>query len=281
MFGEIARLRPRIFQLTSGGAGYGQHALLAATLMPGVRTVLVEHLAVDTDNDLQRRIKRVNIRHLSAHLAPGERSARLVETINGLPAGAVRSVINGVPDEPPVPIPRVSDGPVIGGIGRLHSQKGFDLLVRALAGLPDAQLVLVGDGPERDSLISLAKELGVDERLHLAGWSERPRDYLTSFDVFALPSRNEAYPLVLIEAMLGGVPIVAARVGSVAELVPDGEAGLLIEPEDLQALTSSLRTLIDDPEMRRRMGERGRAVGLTISPERMARAYEQIYRSLM
>lgn len=274
-------LRPEIFQANVGGGAAAQHALVVASLLPGVKTLVVEHLAVDCDNDLQRRIKRFTNRHLAGHVAVGAAAAREIEAMSGLPAGRVRSIHNGVPDVPLSPMARAFPGPVIGTVGRLHRQKGFDILLRALAALPGANLVIVGDGPDRLELEALAAELGVAPRVRFEGWSDRPRDHLTAFDIFALPSRFEGFPLAILEAMLAGLPVVATRVGSVAEAVADGETGTLVAPEDVTGLTEALAPLITDAELRAAMGARGRERALALGPAAMAAAYEALYDELL
>jgi glycosyltransferase involved in cell wall biosynthesis len=209
------------------------YAEAAALLTPGVRIVAVDHLPVDGAIPRVRRLARRQLaRRLHAHVAVGEQAARLVERFVGLPAGAVRGVANGVPAAQPQPVARLAPGPIVGSLGRLTDQKGYDALVRALPALPDATLVLVGDGPERPALEALAAELGVADRLHVTGWTDDARRHLPAFDVFALPSRWEGMPLVILEAMHAGLPVVASDVGSVAESVRDGETGYVAPPGD-------------------------------------------------
>ena len=105
---------------------------------------------------LQRGLKRFTSHRLAAHVAVGEPAAREVEALAGLPPGSVRSIPNGVPDVALDPLPRPFERPTLGSLGRLDRQKGYDVLLHALAALPDTALVLVGDGPERRSLETLA-----------------------------------------------------------------------------------------------------------------------------
>jgi glycosyltransferase involved in cell wall biosynthesis len=259
------------------------YAELAAQLTPGVRVVAVNHLPMDGDIPRTRRLgRRLLARRFDAHVAVGERAARLVEGFVGLPAGSVRGVANGVPAEQPPPAERLAAGPIVGSLGRLTDQKGFDALVRALPELPDATLVLVGDGPERGSLEALAAELGVAERLVVTGWTADARRHLPAFDVFALPSRWEGMPLVILEAMHAGLPVLASDVGSVAEAVADGETGYVVAPGDDRALRERLAELLGDAALRRRLGDRARAVARDcFTAEAMARRYEAVYRDVL
>ncbi len=259
---------------------YGE---LAGLLSPGVRVLAVDHLPVPAAVPRARRLlRRLIARRLDAHLAVGERVARSVEQLVGLRAGTVASIPNGVPVEAIEPMPALAPAPVIGSLGRLTEQKGYDLLVRALPELPQATLVLVGDGPERSALERLARELGVSERLIVVGWVSEPRRYLPAFDVFALPSRWEGMPLGIIEAMQSALPVLATDVGSVVELVGDGQTGYVVPVEDRHALRDRLRRLLGDPALRRRMGERGRLVALEqFTDVAMARHYEAAYRAVL
>jgi glycosyltransferase involved in cell wall biosynthesis len=163
-------------------------------------------------------------------------------------------------------------------MGRLEPQKGFDVLFRALRNVDNATLVLVGDGSERERLQALARELGIEGRIVWQGWTEDARSYLPSFDLLVLSSRFEGFPLVLLEAHLAETAVVATDVGSVAEAVVDGESGLLVPPDDDEALTVAIRRLLDDAELRQRLALRGRRLVLErFTAEHMARAFRSLY----
>lgn len=271
-------LRPHIVHASLQTTWSAQYGLLAALLTPGARAVAVEQLPFPSESGLQRSTKRFVSRRLAAHVAVGERAARLVESNAGLPQGHVQTVYNGLPDTGPTQSGSGEPGGVIGALGRLTEQKGFDLLVRALAELPDARLVIVGEGEERPALEALARELGVEDRFELAGYDAQARQRLAGFDVFALPSRYEGFPLAIVEAMLARLPVVATNVGSVAEAVIDGETGALIPPEDERALTDALARLLGDPDERARLGAAGRSRAITrFLSDVMVADFERLY----
>jgi glycosyltransferase involved in cell wall biosynthesis len=278
---RLRALRPLIFQANLPVPSSARYALAAAVLVRGVRTMAVEHLPYRLDGALQIRLKRFTSRRLAAHVAVGHRVARDVESFVGLPEGSVQAIHNGVPDLELEPTTRNGDRLVVGSVGRLDRQKGLDVLLRALVDVPEARLVLVGDGDERGSLESLTAELGLSERVRFAGWSDDPRRALASFDVFVLPSRFEGFPLAIVEAMLARLPVVATDVGSVREAVVDGDTGLLVPPEDPEALAMALRALLNDAERRAVFGARGRERALVFSPAAMARAYERVYQEIL
>ena len=151
--------------------------------------------------------------------------------------------------------------PVVLTVGRLTVMKGQRYLMAAVPGLaarfPGLQVVIIGDGHLREALERQAADLGVTGNVRLAGHRPDARLLLDAADVFVLPSVNEAMPLALLEAMDAGLPVVATRVFGSAEIVDDGEVGLLVRPGDSDALESALARLLADPELRRRYTESG------------------------
>ena len=281
----IAAARPDVVQVNLPVPFAEQYTVLAAVTVPRVRVVAVEHLPMGTASGPARVLKRATTRRLAAHLAVGSGAAGEVERLCGLPAGSVRPVPNGVPD-PAAGHPgrprRPGSGFVVGAVGRLHRHKGLDVLVRAVAELPDARLVLVGDGPERGALDRLAGALGMRSRLTVTGWTEEAGAYLPSFDVVALPSRVEGLPLALLEAMRAGRAVVATAVGSVPDAVVEGRTGLVVPVDDPAALTAALRKLRDDPGLRSRLGAAARdLVCRRFTPAAMAAAYEDVYEEIL
>jgi len=275
---HIARVGPDIFHAnlrTIGDAGYG---LAAALSVRGVKVVAVEQLPLPPTTRLAMWLKRRTSARLAAHVAVGRRVARLVEESARLKPDSVFTIYNGVPDLGPAAGRPAGSATVIGTFARLDRVKGLDVLLEAAAGLPDANVVVAGEGPERDSLRADARRLGLEGRLQLVPWSDAARDLLGDMDVFVLPSRNEGFPLSIVEAMLAARPVVATDVGSVREAVLDGVSGFVVPPDDVDALRSALRRLLDDAELRVHMGEAGRARALDhFTDTAMARAFEQLY----
>jgi glycosyltransferase involved in cell wall biosynthesis len=171
---------------------------------------------------------------------------------------------------------------VVLGVGRLVPVKGFDVLVRAVARLPETHLVLVGDGPERAALLHLAEELGIADRVTVARWTDTVSGWLSGFDVLAMPSRFEGLPLVLLEAMLAERAVVATDVGSIPDALRQGETGLVVPVDDDVALAEALVQLRNDPGLRQRLGHAAGALArerFTLTA--MTRAYEAIYAEVL
>ena len=277
----LRKLRPDVFQANLRHPWSCQFGLAAAILTPGVKLVAVEHLPTPPTAELQRRLKRLTSSRLAAHLAVGHRSARELERLIGLPSGTIAVIHNGVNADGTVARQRQpGQRATVGAIGRLSVQKGFDVLLRALAHLPEVDAVIAGDGPEHENLERLRDELGLRERVRLIGPTVGPSAVLGSIDAYVLPSRFEALPLVVLEAMHAGLPVVASDVGSVAEAVIDGDTGLLVPSDDVGALVGAL-TRILEPEVGQRMGARGRELARAhFTRTRMANDHADIYRNL-
>jgi glycosyltransferase involved in cell wall biosynthesis len=154
---------------------------------------------------------------------------------------------------------------VFGSIGRLHSQKAYDVALAAfselVAGNPqaDVHLAIAGDGELKDELLARAKASGLDGRFHLLGFTDRPWEAYSAFDVFVLSSRNEGLPFALIEAMACERCSIATSVGGVPEVLADSGAGWMVEPENPSQLAAAMhRALVTPAEQRIAMGRRAR-----------------------
>jgi glycosyltransferase involved in cell wall biosynthesis len=275
---QMRELAPDIVHANFASPWSCQYAVAAATLARRPRIVAVYQLAVPPLSERQRRAKRLTARAIDRHVGVGERTSREIEKLVGLPRGSVCTIHNGVPDEDRAVRPERRRPPLVGTIGRLEPQKGVDVLIRALAEVEDVDLLVVGDGSERGRLEDLAREVGVSDRIEWKGWSNDPRSYLPSLDVFVLPSRNEGFPLAVLEALLAGIAVIASDVGSIAEAVRHRETGLLVPPEDHGALAAAMRHLLADEAFGRELGEKGRRLVLDhFTADRMANAFESLY----
>lgn len=173
--------------------------------------------------------------------------------------------------------------PVIGTVGSLTPEKGTEVLLRAAAVLcrahRDLRVCIVGDGPRREALESLARGLRIAERVTFAGVVDNALPWIAAFDVFVLPSRSEGMGLTLIEAMALGCPIVATEVGGVREAV--GDAGLLVASHDPEELAAAVGRVLTGSGLRRRLVEAGhsRSRGFTLAE--MAARTGELYESLL
>ena len=171
--------------------------------------------------------------------------------------------------------------PVLGIVAALRPEKNHELLLRAaqdvLAARPDAQTVIVGDGPERGRLEQLAAELGISRSVHFLGTRPDVHEVLSMLDVFVLTSHIEANPVSILEAMATAKPVIATRVGSIPDTVSEGTTGYLVTPGDAFQLANRIISLIDNPDLACRMGQAGRdRVVQHWSLEAMVSGYEEL-----
>jgi glycosyltransferase involved in cell wall biosynthesis len=183
---------------------------------------------------------------------------------------------------------RSADAPhplTIGTVCALRPEKDLTTLIGAFARVrklnPELRLVLVGGGSELAALQQYAREAGVADSCHFEPTTPRVPEWLSSIDIFVLPSRSEAFSNSLMEAMACGCCVVASDVGGNPELVKPGETGLLFKPRDPDDLASVLRTLIERPDLRRDLATRGERFLSNFSIASAARRMGEVYASLV
>ena len=198
----------------------------------------------------------------------------------------IRYGLDELPPHPSEPSPEAAgvptDVPLALAVGRLIEQKDHETLLRAFAlvhaQLPEARLAILGSGPLEQRTRSLVQELGLSGVVVLPGRTEI-RDWLQRADVFVHTSRWEGFGIVLLEAMLAGLPVVATRVSAVPEVVADGETGALVEAGDAEGVARELGRLLADPERSARLGAAGlERARVEFSVERMVQRTIEVYR---
>lgn len=212
----------------------------------------------------------------------------------------LRVVNNGIPvnDMVTAPEPNVSSeidddvnrfcmqGFTFGAIGRLSPEKGFGTLIDAVkiasVDHPEVQLVIIGDGSLMDDLIRRSRELGISGRIMFAGYRDNASKYLSCFKVFVLSSLTEGLPMVVLEAMRAGVPIVATRVGGVPEVLDNGSAGILLDSGNASDIAKGMIHLLEHPGLRVRLAGKAQSrVSDRYSSRLMAEKYCGLYQELL
>ncbi len=235
-------------------------------------------------------------RNLLAPTAPVGRAVRRAAAVVGCSTAALQACLEHVPEAtarsrtianalPAELRPLVSPPgrPCLLMLGRVVPQKGFDLGLEAFARVlrrrPDAQLVVAGDGVELGAVQRLAGDLGVDQAVTFRGWVPRAEvpALIESATVVVMPSRFEGYPLVTIEAASCARPVVAFAVAGLPEAVAHGETGLLVQPENPDALAAAILELLDDPGRAAALGARARECRDNEAWESHVAAYESLY----
>lgn len=211
------------------------------------------------------------VEHVVRHGWPAERAhyiGNFVDTVDG----------DAIPRES---LDTPSDATVLLALGRLHGNKAFDTLIRALASVPGAVLWLAGDGPLEGELKTLAREVGVADRVRFLGWRDDTADLIAAADILVCPSRWEPLGNVVIEGWAQAKPVVAAASDGPRHLIADGETGLLCPIDAPDALAEALRQVAVDADLAARLGAAGEAAFRSrFTEEIIVRDYMEFFRRI-
>jgi len=178
------------------------------------------------------------------------------------------------------------DDIIVGSVGRLSPVKNYRCLIKAFSHVVDkiaqAKLMLIGDGPEKNILKFLIRDLGLESKVKLLGQRSDVKTLLPIMDIFSLSSISEGISISILEAMSASLPVVVTNVGGNPEIVVDGKTGMLVESNNPEALANSIIHLLKNPKKRKEMGRATRnRVEEKFSLEKMVSAYEELYLSLL
>lgn len=251
------------------------------------------------NEDEARRLKkrrnwfrRIALGRTAALVVPSATLEDIALTIWDQPRTRVRRIVNGIDTRACAAPPRRDILPQlikrkgefwIGTLAGLRAVKQLDMLVRAMARLPAQwHLVIAGEGPERDALLEEARRHGVEDRVHLPGFVKEPHRLIGHFDIFALSSQSEQFPISVVEAMAAGLPVVAPRVGDIGQMVASENGPALVDAGDEAALTASLADLTGRPDERKRIGQANRhKARAEYDGSKMIERYRALYWGLM
>ena len=230
----------------------------------------------------------------AAHIIAVSRSIEhRLQEVDHVPAARLSVLPNGVPpylfDPQDMALPlsqELSAGPIVGVVARLQPEKGVQHFVQAAALVhrqqPAAQFLIVGDGPLRAELEAQVARRSLSEQVHFLGFRQDARRLMGSLDLLVIPSLSEGTPLVTLEAMAAGVPVLATRVGGIPEQICHGRTGWLVEPANPAALADAMLYLLSHPRERQELGQAGcQAVTQHFSFERMVQETLTIYRTVL
>jgi glycosyltransferase involved in cell wall biosynthesis len=252
-------------------------AVLAHTLFADVYKLppLVHHEDGFNEDEAERRksgrnvYRRIALGRASALVVPSHTLERIAIEEWEQPRTRGRRIPNGIDTRAYARKPKADVLPGLvkhkgelwlGSLAGLRKVKNLPALVRALPFLEQAwQLVIAGEGPERGAILAEAERQAIEDRVHLPGFVADPASIAGLFDVFALSSLSEQFPISVIEAMAAGLPIAAPAVGDVAEMVAEANRPFIVPPGDERALRRALTELAEDPALRKRVGEANRA----------------------
>ena len=264
-----------------------------ATLGTGVPLVVTEHTEGAWQGQPARLVSRLVYGRARRVIAvSGQIQSRLLardgvppEKISVIPnavipsLGRLRDSSSVLPDVP-------MDRPLVGVVARLQPEKGISTFLKAAASVrarvPDALFLVVGDGPLRGELHAFARASGLSDGVRFLGHRTEAREIVGLLDVLVVPSFTEGAPLIVLEAMASGVPVVASAVGGIPDQVRHGREALLVEPGDPGALGEALVGLLRDPSLARRLADAGlRRTEREFNHETMVRRVEAVYRAAL
>ncbi len=169
----------------------------------------------------------------------------------------------------------------IGIVAVLRAAKRHIFLLEAIKDL-DVEVIIVGDGPQRKNIEKFVRENGLEAKVKLLGFVEKPEEIIPSFDVVVLPSEHEALGTALLEAQSCGIPVIGSNVGGIAECILDGKTGFLFEKDDLEDLRKKIKLFLENSELRKKFGERARKfIVEKFSVKEMVRKTEELYYELL
>ena len=170
---------------------------------------------------------------------------------------------------------------IIGIIAVLRAAKRHIFLLEAVKNL-DVEVVIVGDGPQKKNIIKYIVENKLQDKVQMLGFVENPEELIPTFDVVVLPSEHEALGTALLEAQACGVPVIGSNVGGISECILDGKTGFLFEPYNIEDLKEKIKFLMNNPQIKEKMGEQARNWILkNFTLEQMVEKTERLYKSLV
>jgi glycosyltransferase involved in cell wall biosynthesis len=256
---------------------------LPGAALAGVPVRIGNRREILTGDKSPAKLRTQRLAYRAAHAVVANSSAARDQLEReGVPADKLRLITNGLDVRRFAPMPPGGDIRRIAMVANLRPEKGHDLLLaaapRILARYPDASFTFIGEGSRREALETLTRALGITDRVHFMGESRDVAPILAKHDLFVLPSRSEAFPNALIEAMATALPVVATSVGGIPEVVRSGVNGRLVRPDDVDALADAVLALMDDPAAAAALGRAARAdVERHYTIDRMVERFEQLY----
>lgn len=210
--------------------------------------------------------------------------SRIIRIYNGIELQQFNTITETINPRKEFGVP--NNVPLVGAVGRMVWQKGFEFLVKAVpevvVSIPNAKFLIVGDGPLREKLEALSKELRVRDKIIFAGFKSDIKEVLSAIDMLVVPSLLEGFPMITLEAMAMAKPIIATNIAGTTEQITNCNNGVLVLPGDPDALAKAVIEVYNDKEFAKKIGLAARKkVEENFSVEKMISETEKIYMSLL
>jgi len=266
-----------------------------AALLTGVPVVISSVRVMGGEKPYSRFIERATAFMADHYVAVSEQVKAHLQRSSGIAELKISTIYNGILVETGNQSDKTAymscaglhaDDRLVMTAGRLHRQKGFDCLIHAMAvvhaAYPRVKLLILGEGEEENNLKKLARSLELIDTIQFMGLRPDVDRLLHCIDLFVLPSRWEGLPNAVLEAMAAGKPVVATEVGGIPELVVQGVTGVIVPPQDVQALAEAIKALLSDEPRALTMGAAGRErVQRHFSIDAMIAKTEALYQELL
>lgn len=292
--GKLARfLRQSQFDLVHAHMYASVLASASALLGTGIPLVITEHSQANWRSRYARLCSQWSYQRATHIIAVSKEIRRRLSEQDGVPHERISVIMNTpspMPERhmrtrPDLPV-SLEDGPLVGVVARLQAEKGVEYFLEAAAIIlqyvPHVHFLVIGDGPLRRELQEHADLLGVRERVHFLGFRMDAQALIGLLDVLVVPSLSEGTPLVTLEAMAAGVPVVASAVGGIPEQIRHHCEGLLVPSRDAATLADAVLQLLQDPLWAQKLGEAGRQRSLShFSFAKMVEETEAVYHAAL
>ncbi|MGQ0811857.1 MAG: glycosyltransferase [Nitrospiraceae bacterium] len=291
----MARHRPAILQLNSSRDSW-IGGLAARLVTPRPKVIRVRHISTPLNRNLTTRLLYRGLVDLVI-VTGGERTRRAMIERDGLPAARVAAFPIGLDVDyfrpaPPDPDLRRELGlpdahHLVGLISYLRTYKGHEYFIgaarRVLAQRRDVTFLIIGEGPEQVAIKRMIQSSGAAPHVRMLGFRSDLLNVFRSLDLFVIPSvEGDTIPQVLMQALAMEVPVVSTTVGSIPDVILDGETGFVVPPRNAELLADRIQRLLDDAVLRKQMGSRGRAlVGASYSIDRMLDELEKVHQRVL
>ena len=255
--------------------------LLKKFWFPNIKLIFHEHGKIFLSNLFVSIFLRIAKKNVDIFIAVSQMTEKKLIQVLNLDNSKLELIYNFSNIQPVVKSPKKTETTTLGVIGRLCSHKGIDVLINALPFIRNKyRLLVIGVGSDEKMLKTLAKTLGVEQNIDFVGYLENVSEAFRKMDILVVPSRFESFGLVAIEAQMAGIPVIAANVGGLVEIIRHEQNGLKFESENIQDLSSTINFAMENPEILKKLAKTAQKDVKKYSFENFDKDLTNLYRKL-